>query len=91
MNLILVPGFGLIASSQKVLTYVEYSAVSGILKNIDPPPPSPPSECFLLPHQRQGGTHSLGGEGGGGSIFLKTPDIGLASYSIISLWVKPNL
>jgi hypothetical protein len=23
---------------------------------------------------------------GGGSIFWKTPDIGLASYSIISLW-----
>jgi hypothetical protein len=28
-------------------------------------------------------THSPGGEGGGGSIFWKTPDIGLASYSII--------
>ncbi len=32
-----------------------------------------------------GGTHSPGGEGVGGSIFWKTPDIGLASYSIISL------
>jgi hypothetical protein len=27
------------------------------------------------------GTHSPGGEGGGGSIFWKTRDIGLASYS----------
>jgi hypothetical protein len=26
-------------------------------------------------------THSPGGEGGGGSIFWKTRDIGLASYS----------
>ncbi len=38
-----------------------------------------------------GGTHSPGGEGvgGGGSIFWKTPDIGLASYSIISLRSYP--
>ncbi len=34
---------------------------------------------------KAGDTHSPGGEGGGGSIFWKTPDIGLASYSIISL------
>jgi hypothetical protein len=39
------------------------------------PPPAP----------KAGGTHSPGGEGGGGSRFWKTPDIGLASYSIISL------
>jgi hypothetical protein len=30
---------------------------------------------------KAGGTHSPGGEGGGGSIFWKTQDIGLASYS----------
>ncbi len=64
----------------KVFTYVEYRAVSGVFQNIDP---SPPSECVLPPHQRR--THSPGGEGGGESIFWKTPDIGLASYSIISL------
>jgi hypothetical protein len=38
-----------------------------------PPPPPPPNEGR--------GTHSPGGEGGGGSIFWKTRDIGLASYS----------
>ncbi len=36
------------------------------------------------PAQKAGGTHSPNDEGGGGSIFWKTPDIGLASYSIIS-------
>ncbi len=42
---------------------------------------------LLYTYQLCGGrTHSLGGEGGGGSIFWKKPDIGLASYSIISLW-----
>jgi hypothetical protein len=30
-------------------------------------------------------THLPGGEEGGGSIFCKTPDIGLASYSMIPL------
>ncbi len=34
----------------KVLTYVEYRAVSGVFQNIDPPPPSPPRECVLPPH-----------------------------------------
>ncbi len=33
----------------KVLTYVEYIAVSGVFQNIDPPPPSPPSECVPPP------------------------------------------
>ncbi len=37
---------------------------------------------------KAGGTHSPGGEGGGESMFWKTPDIGLASYSIISLRVQ---
>jgi len=50
-----------------------------------PPTPSPPSECVLPPNPKTGG-HTLAGRwGGGGSIFWKTPDIGLASYSIISL------
>jgi hypothetical protein len=70
----------------KVLTYVEYRAVSGVFQNIDPPPPSPPSECVLPPAPKAGGTPSLGPvREVGGSIFWKTPDIGLASYSIISL------
>jgi hypothetical protein len=36
-----------------------------------PPTPRPPSECVLPPHQRQGGTHSPGGEGGGGVNILE--------------------
>jgi hypothetical protein len=31
----------------KVLTYVEYRAVSGVFQNIDLPPSSPPSECVF--------------------------------------------
>jgi hypothetical protein len=37
----------------KVLTHVEYRAVSGFFQNIDPPPPIPPSECV-----RGGGVHT---------------------------------
>jgi hypothetical protein len=66
--------------------------VSGVFQNIDPPPPpSPPSECVLPPNQRRGGTHSPGGEESGGSIFWKTPDIGLAFCSIISLQESVSL
>ncbi len=49
-----------------------------------PHPPSPPSECVLPPVPKAGGTHSPGGEGHGGSIFWKTPGIGLASYNNLS-------
>jgi hypothetical protein len=49
--------------------------MSRVFQNIDPPSPSPPGECVLPPQQRPGK------EGGGGSIFWKTRDIGLASYS----------
>ncbi len=51
----------------KVLTYVEYRAVSGVFQNIDPTP---------LSAQRPASVSSPRN---------KTPDIGLASYSIISL------
>ncbi len=61
--------------------YVEYIAVSDVFQNIDPPPPSPTSEGVLPPHQRRG-VHTVRGWG---SIVWKTPDIRLASYSIISL------
>jgi hypothetical protein len=55
-----------------------------------PPTPFPPSEFVLPPHQRRGGrgytVYTFAGRwGGGGSIFWKTPYIGLASYSIIPL------
>ncbi len=76
-------------TGHKVLTHVEYRTVSGVLQNIDSPTPCPPSECVLPPHHKAGrgggGSHSPGGEGDGGLIFWKKPDIELASYSIIPL------
>ncbi len=39
---------------------------------------------------KAGDTHSPGGEGVGGSILRKTPDIGLAFYSIIPLRLHPS-
>ncbi len=38
----------------KVLTYIEYRAVSGVFRTIDPPTPSPTSEC-VLPAPKAGG------------------------------------
>jgi hypothetical protein len=64
----------------KVLTYIEYRAVYGIFRTIDPPQ----SECVLPPHLRRGSTLAGRWDGGGGQ-YQKTPDIGLASYSIIPL------
>jgi hypothetical protein len=66
----------------KVLTYIEYRAVSGVFRTIDPPPPSPPSECVLPPpHQRRGGSHSPGGEGVGVNILEDARHwIGLLRY-----------
>ncbi len=73
------------ASSQKVITYVEYRAVSGVFQNIDPPPPSQPSECVLPPHQRWGGVHTrrVVRGWGGGFNFLEdaTHWIGLLQYN----------
>jgi hypothetical protein len=38
-------------TAHKVLTYVEYRAVSGVFQNIDPPPPlSLHPSCVLPPH-----------------------------------------
>ncbi len=65
----------------------EANPMSGVFQNIEPPPPPPPGECMNPPHQRRGRTHSLGGEGGGGSIFWKTPDTALYSTSASTLWV----
>ncbi len=75
-----VPFDGKLTSRHKLLTYIECLASSEFLA----PNPSPPSECVLPPHQRRG--YTLAGRWGGGeSIFRKTPDTGLASYSIIPL------
>jgi hypothetical protein len=55
--------------------------MSGVFQNIDPPPPSPPGECVPPRLWCGGRTHSLGEEGGGGSIIWKTPDTAL--YSVL--------
>jgi hypothetical protein len=60
----------LLGSKHKVLTFIEYRAVSGVFRTIDPPPSAPIcSKCVLPPHQRRGDTHSQGGEGVGGQYF----------------------
>ncbi len=78
--------------AHKVLTYVDYRAVSDVFQNIDPHPLLPlasVSSPLVLPHTKGGGyTHSPGGEGDRGSIFWKTPAIGLASYNNLST-IKP--
>jgi hypothetical protein len=55
--------------------------VSWVFQNIDPPTPLSTRRMCSPPATKAGGTHLPGGEGGGGSIFWKTQDIGLASYS----------
>ncbi len=55
-------------TDHKILTYIEYRAVSGVFC-IGPPPPSPPSECVLPPAPKTGGTHAPDGEGVGGQYF----------------------
>jgi hypothetical protein len=50
--------------------------MSGVFQNIDPPPPC---ECVAPGPLVRGRTNSLGGKGGGESIFWKTPDTALYS------------
>jgi hypothetical protein len=59
--------------------------MAGVFQNIDPPPPSPPGECVYPPPLVRGRTHSLVGEGGGGSIFWKTSDTALYSTYVSTL------
>jgi hypothetical protein len=55
--------------------------MSLVFPNTDPPTPLS-ARLVCIPCLCGGGrTHSPGGEGGGGSIFWKTRDIGLPSYS----------
>jgi hypothetical protein len=62
--------------NHKILTYIEYRAVSGVFRTIDPPPPLHPAS--VSSPRTKGGGHTLAGRGGGGGgIFRKTPDIGL--------------
>ena len=83
-------------SCHKVLTYIEYRAVSGVFRT----PPSPtqlhPASVSSPRTKGEAGryTHSPGGEGVGGGVnpvIRKTPDIGLASYSTIPLRFLPFL
>ncbi len=59
-----------------------------------PPTPLSTQRVCPRPAPKAGGTYSPGGEGGegvGGSIFWNTPNIGLASYSIISLRLEVKM
>ncbi len=71
-----------ICPTHKVLTHIAYRAVSGVFQTIDAPPPLHPASVSS-PRSKGGGYTLAGRWGGGGSIVRKTPDIGLASYSII--------
>jgi hypothetical protein len=56
--------------------------MSLVFQIIDPPSPSPPGEFVVCTPPFLGGEDTLAGRrGGGGSIFWKTRDIGLPSYS----------
>jgi hypothetical protein len=63
--------------------YVKVQSSVWRFQNIDPPPSFHPASVSPPPATKVG-VHSRRAVGGGG-IILKTPDIGLASYSIISL------
>ncbi len=58
--------------------------MSGVFRNIDPPPPSPPGECVPPRLWCGGGEDTLAGwRGGWGSIVRKTPDTMLCTlYNI---------
>ncbi len=58
--------------------------MSGVFQTIDPPLPLHPAS-LSSPHTKGRGVHTRRAVRGGGSIFRKTPDIGLVSYSIIPL------
>jgi hypothetical protein len=51
--------------NHKVLTYIDYRAVSGVFRTIGPPPSLHPARA---PAPKAGGTHSPGGEGMGVNI-----------------------
>jgi hypothetical protein len=62
--------------------------VSGVFRTINLPPPLHSASVSSPRTKGRGSTHSPGSEGVGGSIFRKTPDIVLASYSIISVLIE---
>jgi hypothetical protein len=63
--------------------------MSGVFRNIIPPPLTARRLCTPSPLVR--GEDTLGGwRGGGGSIFRKTPDTALYSIYVGTLWCKLN-
>jgi hypothetical protein len=79
-----VPVYDIMADTQSTYVYRVQSCVWR-LQNIDPSPSFYPAS--LSSPRTKGGGYTLAWwlGVGGGSIFWKTPDIGLASYSIIPL------
>jgi hypothetical protein len=62
--------------------------MAGVFKNIDPPSPSPPSECVPLVR----GEDTLARRrGGGGSIFWKTSDTALYFTYVNTLCASDQL
>jgi hypothetical protein len=70
----------------KVLSYVEYRAVSCVFQNIDPPRPSPPSECVLPPHQRRGVLHTRRAVRGVNILEDASHRIGLLQPYLSTIW-----
>ncbi len=60
-------------------------------KILTPHPPHRPASVHPPPLVREGSTHSLGGEGDGGSIFWKTPGTALYSTYVSTLWLVPTV
>jgi hypothetical protein len=59
--------------------------MSGVFRNIEPPPPHRPASVYTPPLVR--GEDTLGGwRGGVGSIVRKTPDTALYSICVSTLW-----
>jgi hypothetical protein len=74
--------------SRRGIILSEANPMSGVFKNIDPPPLSARRECPRLWYG--GRTHSLGGEGVGVN-FCKTPDTVLYSTYVRTLWLYLKL
>jgi hypothetical protein len=75
----------LLGSKHKVLTFMEYRAVSGVFQTIDPHPLTARRVCTAR-LWCGGRTNSLGGGGGGGWLIVrKTPDTALYSIYVSTL------
>jgi hypothetical protein len=75
------------SANHKVLTYIEYRAVSGVFQTIDPPPPLRPASVSFP--RTNGRGYTLAGQWGGWGVkILEDARHWLASYSIITLRYK---